>query len=63
MGKKMDDSITTVGDFKYATRNAKDDTQIYLEYPDSLALLEITEIMMQLSKNENERSCVILRAR
>ncbi|MFA5036950.1 MAG: hypothetical protein WC479_07220 [Candidatus Izemoplasmatales bacterium] len=55
------DSITTVEDLKYALRNVKNETQIYIHvggYTDGL--IEVIGVELSLPKNSDEKETVIL---
>ena len=61
MGKKLDQTITTLKDFRYATRDIKDEVQLYVQLPDETSLIEITEVQINLAKNEEESEFLILK--
>jgi hypothetical protein len=67
MAKKLDNKITSLKDFRYATKELKGDTQIFVSvshpFDDPSVLIEVTEVEMILPKNEDEKAYLILRAR
>jgi hypothetical protein len=60
---ELDSTLTTMGDFRRATKELKDDVRMYVDHPDFPSLIEITDIMLHLPKDDNDRTCLILRAR
>jgi hypothetical protein len=65
MGKTIDETITTLGDFRHATRDLKDNIQLFIQDiqlgETSGPLVEVTEIQLILPKNENDTACLVLR--
>lgn len=58
----MDDTITTLGCFRQATKEETNDLQIYVE-TESGSLIEITEILKVLAKSSTGKPFIVLRAR
>jgi hypothetical protein len=58
----MEDTITTLGCFRRATKAEKNDLQIYVQNEDG-SYTEITEITKVLPKRSDEKSYIVLRAR
>ena len=67
MDKKIDETITTLKDFKHATDWLNPEAQIYVQvngqYGDDSVLIEITEVLLRLPKNEKETPYLILRTK
>ena len=65
MGKQLDKTITTLGNMRHATRDLKDDIQMYIQpndlHGDASALTEITEVQLVLPKEEDEEPYLVLR--
>ncbi len=63
--KKLHETITTMGDFRIATKDLSNEIQIYVDADTSgyQALMEITEIMLELPKTEGQKPTLILQAR
>jgi hypothetical protein len=63
--KKLDENITTLKNFRHATQTFSGDIQIYVQVNEPggepSALIEVTEIMMNLPKNESDEPYIILR--
>ena len=60
--KQLDRTITTIGDFKKATEILNPNLQLYTEDIDGV-LTEVTQVLMVLSKKQEEKSYLILRCR
>jgi len=67
MSKKLDDTITTIKDFKFATRCIDERSQIFVQLTglgdDDSTLIEITELQLVLPKNETEAPYLVLRCK
>lgn len=65
MEKKIDKHITTLGDFRYATKDLKDSIQLYIQdvnFREGVGpLVEVTEIQLMLPKKFTEDPYIILR--
>jgi len=66
MSKKLDQSITTIKNFRHATSHLNGDIQIYIQidhdiHTSNSTLIEITEVQLVLPKNDNEASYLLLR--
>jgi hypothetical protein len=64
-GKQLDKTITTIKNFNYSIKGIPEDTQMYIqvtgpEYNDS-ALIEITEVQLNLPKDADDVPTLILR--
>ena len=63
MGKELDTTITTLGNFRNATKLLLDDLQLYVNIEDSGPLIEVTDVQLVLPKEKDDESYIILRAR
>ena len=67
MSKTLDNNITTIKNFRHATSSLNEELQMYIQLTrlgdDDSALIEITEIQMVLSKEENEKPYLVLRCK
>ena len=66
MSKKLDQSITTIKNFRHATEHLNGNIQMYIQldkdiYTPNSDLIEITEVQLVLPKDENEASYLVLR--
>ncbi len=65
MDKQLDTTITTLKNFRHATKELQGKVQIYAQLDiingDSSALIELTEVQLILAKNENEEPYLVLR--
>jgi len=59
----MDDTITTLGCFRQAIKEEKNDLQIYVETESGGPLMEITEVTKVFAKRSDEQPYIVLRAR
>jgi len=64
--KKLDESITTIKNLRYATQDVPDSTQLYVQFMtasgDWSSLIEVTEIQLNLPKDKNDVPMLILRS-
>ncbi len=64
---KLDDSIITVSQFKHAIRGVFDGAQMFVQLTghgdDDSALVEITEVFLNLPKYKEEEPYVVLRCK
>lgn len=60
---EIDNTITTLGDFRRATKEEKGELQVYVELEDGSPLIEITEIIKVLAKSTTGKPYIVLRAR
>jgi len=67
MPKSLDTSITTIKNFKHATKDLKESMQIFVQLTghgdDDSALIEITEIQAILPKDDNADTYLVLRSK
>ena len=68
MKKELDKSISTLGNFRNATKGLSGKMQLYIQaggggFVDSSVLVEVTEIQMNLPKNNDDSQYLILRCR
>ena len=67
MPKSLDSTITTVGNFRHATKDINPHLQIYVQLTgqgdDDSALIEITELQLILQKKEDDDSYLVLRCK
>lgn len=65
MGKGLDKSITTLTDFRFATQTLDGELQMYIQVSnanaDLSALIEVTELQVNLAKNKDEEAFLVLR--
>jgi hypothetical protein len=61
--KNLDETITTLGDFRHATKSLKDGIQIYIQEvgEDLQPLIEVTEIQLILPKKIGDEPFIVLR--
>lgn len=67
MPKSLDSEITTIKNFKHATRGISEDLQMYVQLTglgdDDSALIEITELQIVLAKKEDDDAYLVLRCK
>ena len=65
--KELDETITTLENFRHATNGLSDRTQMYVQLTgygdDDSALIEITEVQMILPKTSSEDPYLVLRCK
>lgn len=64
MSKKLDETITTIENFRTATKHINGNIQMYVQLSeDDSNLIEVTEVQLVLPKMDFEQPTLILRCR
>ena len=65
--KSLDETITTLGNFRVATEKLHDGTQMFVQLTghgdDDSALIEVTEMQLVLPKHRDDEPYLILRCK
>jgi len=65
MAKTLDKNITTLTDFRFATEALTGELQMYIQVSsanaDLSALIEVTELQVNLAKNKDDEAFLVLR--